>query len=317
MPDLLMHNPGSMEGSEKEGLVIVIVGPTAIGKTSVSIRLAEYFNTEIVSADSRQFYQAMNIGVARPSEDELKRVKHHFIGFLEPEAEYSAGKFATDAGETIETLLKTHSHVVVSGGSMLYVDALLYGFDDVPAWPGIRNTLNESHQSSGIEALFLQLQELDPEYASTVDRNNPHRIIRALEVCLGSGRPYSSYRTSEKKAAPFRFVLIGLQSERNWLYARINARVQEMMNNGLEDEARALLPFRNLNALNTVGYKELFSYFDGSCSLEEATEKICQHTRNYAKRQLTWWRNRDDVRWFDVQHEDPLERIIQYVESEN
>jgi tRNA dimethylallyltransferase len=269
-----------------------------VGKTALSIKAAQHFGTEIISADSRQIYQELSIGVARPSVAELQSVKHHLIGHISIHDDYSAGMYERDALAVCSDLFEKHDHVVCCGGSMMYVDALIRGLDDLPADKTVRENLIQTHRNEGIGALQSQLEKLDPEYYSVVDIHNPHRIIRALEVCLISGQKYSTLRKATHRERPFRVIAIGMTAQRNWLYSRINKRVDEMMRMGLEEEARRLLPFRHLNSLNTVGYKEMFEYFDGKMSLEMAIEKIKQHSRNFAKRQLTWWKRDPSIHWF-------------------
>lgn len=270
--------------------LIVIVGPAAVGKTAYAIQMAQSLGTEIISADSRQIFQELNIGAARPSLDELNAVKHHFIASASIHDEYSAGRFEREALAKLDELFQQHDAVVCCGGSMMYIDALTQGFDDLPSDKSLREMWSQRYAEEGIELLQLELKKLDPEYYTQVDLNNPHRLIRALEVCTVSGSTFSSLRKAHSKERTFEVEKIALDMARERLYARIDARVLRMMEEGLEEEARQLLPHRHLQALNTVGYKELFDYFDGKCSLNEAVQKIQQHTRNFAKRQLTWWR---------------------------
>jgi tRNA dimethylallyltransferase len=277
--------------------LIVIIGPTAVGKTTLAIETAKHFNTEIISADSRQVYHELNIGVARPSEQELQTVKHHLIAHASIHQEYNAGQFERDALLICSELFKTKDIVVCCGGSMLYVDALVKGLDQLPSDKSVRNQLIKQLEEKGIESLQKSLHNVDPEYHNRVDLNNPHRLIRALEVCMVSGKKYSTLRQEAFQPRPFQTVTIGLTAQRNWLYSRINQRVDEMMSKGLLAEAEALFPFNDLNALNTVGYKELFEYFHGKMSLDEAIDKIKQHSRNFAKRQLTWWRRDESIHW--------------------
>ncbi len=292
--------------------LIVILGPTAVGKTAFAIETARHFGSEIISADSRQIYCELKVGVARPSDQELSSVPHHLIGHVSIHDDYSAGMFERDALQICNLLFQKHDHVVCVGGSMLYVDALIKGLDDLPGDKQIKEKLIRQHQEEGLEALQSQLKELDPEYYASVDLKNPHRIIRALEVCLVSGSKYSSLRNAPQRERPFRIIPFGLTAQRNWLYSRINQRVDLMISEGLEDEAKSVYPFRNLNALNTVGYKEMFEYFDGKYSLKEAIEKIKQHSRNFAKRQLTWWRRDDAIQWLAA---DTKGNKVGFVES--
>jgi tRNA dimethylallyltransferase len=281
--------------------LIVVLGPTAVGKTAYAIELAKSLQTEIISADSRQIFKELNIGAARPSNKELAQVPHHFIASASIHEEYSAGRFEREALNKLEELFARHDTVVCCGGSMLYIDALLNGFDDLPSDKVIRNEWTLKFETEGIELLQQELQRLDPDYYTQVDIRNPHRLIRALEVCTVAGEPYSSLRKSKSANRNFEVEKIGIDMPREMLYARINGRVLRMMESGLEEEARGLYSFRQLQALNTVGYKELFEYFDGNYSLEEAVEKIQQHTRNFAKRQITWWRRDTQIKWITAE----------------
>lgn len=280
--------------------LIVIVGPTAIGKTALAIELAKKYQTEIISADSRQFYHEMSIGTAKPTLEELAQAKHHFIGSHSIEDKFNVGDFEVQGLATLEQIFKTSDLAILVGGSGLYIDAICRGFDQLPqASDDLRKQLNLEFTEKGIAHLQQQLKQLDPVYFEQVDIYNPQRIIRALEVCLTTGMPFSGYRMSEQKMRPFESVKIGLTMSREMLYQRINQRVELMIDMGLEDEVRSLLPYRHLNALNTVGYSELFMYFDGKISLDEAIEKIKQNTRRFAKRQLTWFRKDPTIRWFE------------------
>jgi tRNA dimethylallyltransferase len=277
--------------------LIVILGPTAVGKTAYAIRLAQSLRTEIISADSRQIFKELNIGAARPTEEELAQVPHHFIASATIHEDYSAGRFEREALATLRDLFSSHDTVVCCGGSMMYIDALLNGFDDLPSDKNIRNEWSRKLESEGIESLQKELKRLDPDYYTQVDILNPHRLIRALEVCKVAGVPYSSLRKSQYAQRDFTVEKIGISLPRAALYDRINQRVVYMMKMGLEEEVKNLYPHRDLQALNTVGYKELFDFFDGLCSREEAIKKIQQHTRNFAKRQLTWWRRDSGINW--------------------
>ena len=280
--------------------LIVILGPTAVGKTAHAIQLAQTLGTEIISADSRQIFKELNIGAARPSLEELSAVKHHFIGSASIHEPYSAGQYEREALTKLNELFQQYDSVVCCGGSMMYVDALLQGFDDLPSDKTVREHWSKRFKEEGIEALQRELEKLDPDYYTQVDIHNPHRLIRALEVCTVAGMPYSSLRKASGIERNFTVEKIGLEMPREQLYDRINSRVLRMMEDGLLEEARALYPFKQLQALNTVGYKELFDYFDGACSIEEAIQKIQQHTRNFAKRQLTWWRRDAQITWHQV-----------------
>jgi tRNA dimethylallyltransferase len=284
----------------KPKTLIVIAGPTAIGKTALSIEVAQHYQTEIISADSRQFFKEMSIGTAKPNTQELAAAPHHFINSHSINQEVSVGTFEKEAIQKIEELFQKHDVLVMVGGSGLYVNAVLYGFDEIPkADESIRNKLNQQFIEEGIETLQQQLLELDPAYYNEVDIRNPLRVIRALEVCMCSGKPYSSFRKTENKARNFEVTLIGLDVEREKLYERINQRVDLMMEEGLLEEVKSLQEHQHLNALKTVGYTELFKYLNNECSLPEAVEKIKQNTRNFAKRQLTWFRKNEELIWFE------------------
>jgi tRNA dimethylallyltransferase len=284
----------------KPKTLIVIAGPTAIGKTALSIEVAQHYQTEIISADSRQFFKEMSIGTAKPNTQELAAAPHHFINSHSINQEVSVGTFEKEAIQKIEELFQKHDVLVMVGGSGLYVNAVLYGFDEIPkADESIRNKLNQQFIEEGIETLQQQLLELDPAYYNEVDIRNPLRVIRALEVCICSGKPYSSFRKTENKARNFEVTLIGLDIEREKLYEKINQRVDLMMEEGLLEEVKSLQEHQHLNALKTVGYTELFKYLNNECSLPEAVEKIKQNTRNFAKRQLTWFRKNEELIWFE------------------
>lgn len=276
--------------------LLVIGGPTASGKTHAAATLGRHFGTEVISADSRQFYRAMRIGTARPSEAELLGVKHHFLGHLSLEGTWSAGTFARTAEPVLQHVLEKHGVAILVGGSGLYIDALIKGLDPLPAGSTeLRERLQERLAKDGLAPLLHQLQQLDPATHDRIDRHNPHRVIRALEVCLATGRPYSEQRTAPQDRTDMRIIRIAMDLPRHELYARIDTRVDRMVAEGLVDEARRLLPHRTHNALRTVGYTELFRHFDGELTLDEAIALIKQHTRNYAKRQLTWLRR--DAGW--------------------
>lgn len=293
--------------------VIAIVGPTAIGKTARAIALAKHFSTEIISTDSRQFFKEMHIGTAVPSPQELNQVKHHFIQHLSIFDSYSVGDFERDTLLLLDKLFRSHDVVLLVGGSGLYMDAVLYGLDDFPETdPSLRHGLNAVFNKEGIGALQDRLQELDPDYYAKVDLENPHRLIRALEISISSGRPYSSFLAGKKKERGFIPILIGIDAERKVIYERINRRVDKMMENGLLEEARELFKHSTLNALNTVGYKELFAHFEGKITLEKAIGEIKKNTRRFAKRQLTWYRKNEHLVWLD--HELSETEFISSVE---
>ena len=282
--------------------LLVILGPTAVGKTSYSIRKALELGSPVISCDSRQLYKEMRIGTAVPSPEELAAVPHHFIQTLSVTQNYTAGMYEADAMVLIDRLFaEGHETLVVTGGSMMYIDALCYGLDDFPEVPlMLREHLMECLRDEGVEVLAEQLRELDPVTCEEIDLSNGQRVIRALEVCLYTGQPFSSFKTRSIKDRDFEIVKIGLQRPREELYARINARVEKMMDEGLEAEARSLLPYRDLPALQTVGYREMFDYFDGKQDLETTVRLIQRNTRHYAKRQLTWWRRDPSIRWIDA-----------------
>ena len=280
--------------------LISIVGPTAIGKTALSIKLATHFNTEIVSADSRQFFKEMHIGTAAPTADELSAAKHHFIHHKSIEDNYNVGAFEVDAITKLSELYQTHDVVIMVGGSGLYVDAVTKGLDEFPnVKPEIREQLNTALETKGLISLQEQLKELDLDAYNTIALDNPHRVIRALEVCIGSGKPYSSFLNKNKKQRQFKTISIGLTADREIIYNRINSRVDIMVKEGLLEEAKALIPKQHLNALNTVGYKELFNYFNGEWTLDFAISEIKKNTRRFAKRQLTCFKKNKDTFWFD------------------
>jgi len=286
--------------SKKENVLITIVGPTAIGKTALSIALATHFNAEIISCDSRQFYKEMSIGTAVPSAEELHAATHHFIQDRSVFDTYNVGDFERDALDKLKQLFETNTVVIMVGGSGLYVDAVLNGLDYFPkVKPEIRENLNQALLSKGIEHLQQQLKELDLETYNSITLDNPQRVIRALEVCIGAGLPYSSFKNKPKEKRNFRSLKIGLNADREIIYNRINQRVDIMMQEGLLDEAKTLYPHKDLNALQTVGYRELFSFFDGNISKEFAIEEIKKNTRRFAKRQLTWFRKDTSIVWFD------------------
>jgi len=295
-------------------LLICVVGPTAIGKTSLAIEIAKYFSTEIISADSRQFYKEMAIGTAVPSLEELAAVKHHFIQNRSIFDEYSVGNFERDAISLLDTLFETQDTVVMVGGSGLYVDAVVKGLDKFPDVPiSIIDELKREYESNGIESLQKELLEKDPDYYNKVDLQNQHRVIRALGVCRSQEAPYSSFLNVIKESRNFNTIFIGLTTDREVVYNRINMRVDIMLNEGLENEARELLQHKKLNALQTVGYRELFSYLEGNFTKEFAIEEIKKNTRRFAKRQGTWFRKNEAINWFDYKT-NPSE-IINYINN--
>ena len=300
--------------------LITIVGPTAIGKTSWSIILANYFNCEILSCDSRQFFKEMSIGTAVPNISELAAAKHHFIQNKSVFENYTVGDYEKEALSKLDELFLTNDYAILVGGSGLYVDAILKGFDEFPEIDtSVRTAVNSSYEKLGIGYLQQKLQELDPTYYAVLNLENPQtlqnpqRMMRFVEVCLGSGKPYSSFLNQKEKTRNFTPILIGLEADRKIIYNRINERVDTMMSEGLLAEAKKLYAYRDLNALQTVGYRELFSYFDHAISLEFAIEEIKKNTRRFSKRQLTWFKRNEKTKWFDF--ETPIEKVISYINS--
>lgn len=295
--------------------LITIVGPTAIGKTTLAIAIAKHYGTEIISADSRQFFKEMSIGTAVPSVDELASVPHHFIQHKSIFEEYTVGDFEREVLKKLEILFEQHDIVVMVGGSGLYVDAIKNGLDNFPTIdPEVRETLNSTLRDEGILSLQAKLKSLDVKYYNKVDLNNPHRLIRALEICIGSGLPYSSFLNQNKVSRNFNSITLGITAERKTIYDRINQRVALMIEQGLLEEVQSLKKQQHLNALQTVGYRELFSYFNGEYDLDTAIAEIKKNTRRFAKRQLTWLRKKEDILWVDYEYD--LEELLQKVEQE-
>ena len=293
--------------------LIVIVGPTGVGKTALCIDVAKQLDTVIINADSRQMFKEIPIGTAAPTDDEQNMVKHYFIGNLSIKDYFNASMFENEVITLLGRLFHEKDVVILSGGSMMYVDAVCNGIDDIPTVnEHIRNLVKEDYERHGLSEMQNKLKELDPEYYSIVDKNNPKRVIHAVEICLSTGRTYTSFRTNIKKERPFRIIKIGLTRERGELYGRIDERVENMIASGLIDEARRMHPYKGLNALNTVGYKELFDYFDGNCTLEEAIFRIKCNTHKYCRKQLTWFKRDKDIKWFSP---DNVEEIINYIRS--
>lgn len=297
---------------KEKPLLVTIVGPTAVGKTSVGIQLAKHFQTEVISADSRQFYREMQIGTAKPSNTELNAVKHHFINNLSINDDYSVGDFEKEALETLNELFEQKDLVVMVGGSGLFVDAVCYGMDELPkVAPSFREELNLSYQQNGIEILQEELSRLDPEYFQIVDRQNPQRLIRALEVISATGKTFTSFRVQRPKQRPFTCLKIGLELPRTSVYERIDRRMDQMIDEGLFTEAEELFPQRHLNALQTVGYQEIFGFLNGNYDKEEAIRLLKRNSRRYAKRQLTWFKKDESTHWFNPSE---LANIIAYIE---
>ena len=294
--------------------LIVIIGPTAVGKTALCLDLAQHFGIPIINADSRQIYKELKIGTASPTDEQLAKVKHYFVGSLSLNDYYSASLFEQQTMEILEREFAKSDYALMVGGSMMYIDAVCNGIDDIPTVDDVtRETLKSRLANEGLEPLVEELKQLDPEYYEIVDKQNPRRVVHGLEICLMTGKTYTSFRKREKKQRPFRIIKIGLNRDREELYDRINQRVDQMMDEGLLDEARNLYPMRHMNALNTVGYKEMFAYLDGTWTLEEAVERIKGNTRRYARKQLTWYKKDEQIRWF---HPDEKENILSYISQD-
>lgn len=295
--------------------LIVIMGPTGVGKTSLCLKIAEYLNTVIINADSRQIFKELPIGTAAPTETERQLIKHFFVGHLHINEYYNASMFENDVIKLLDKLFIDNDNIVLSGGSMMYIDAVCNGIDDIPSVNDeIRKRIQIRYDQEGLEAISKELQRLDPEYFSIVDKKNHKRIIHALEICCSTGKTYTSFRKNIRKERPFRIIKIGLNREREELYSRIDLRVEQMIDNGLIKEAQNVYLHKNLNALNTVGYKELFDYFDGKYSLEEAIFRIKCNTHKYCRKQLTWFKRDTQIRWFSP---DNIEEIINYINTFN
>ncbi|MCR5433128.1 MAG: tRNA (adenosine(37)-N6)-dimethylallyltransferase MiaA [Bacteroidaceae bacterium] len=293
--------------------LFVLLGPTAVGKTELSLKIARHLGCPIINCDSRQLYKGMQIGTATPTAQEMGNITHYFVGQLELHEYYSAARYEADVITLMETLAPTYSNVLLSGGSMMYIDAVCHGIDDIPTIdPDVRRKMRKRLEEDGLEPLLVELKEKDPLYYDIVDRKNHKRVVHALEIIYTSGQPYSSFRSKTYKSRPFRIVKIGLRREREELFDRINRRVDRMMNEGFLDEARRLLPFRHENALNTVGYKELFHYLDGEWPLDMAVERIKKNTRVYAKKQMTWFQRDPEIHWF---HPDDEKGIMTFIDT--
>jgi len=294
--------------------LVLIVGPTAVGKTDFCLKLANFFNSEIISCDSRQFYREMNLGTAKPSESELSLVRHHFINSLSVEDVYDVKKFENEAIDLLENLFQKHQILILTGGSGLFADAVIDGLDEMPQIDErIRKELIDEYNQKGLTFLQDQVALLDPVYFGQVDRQNPQRLMRAIEVFRGTGKPFSSFRIKAKVKRDFEVIKIGLERPRNELYARIDLRMDQMITNGLFEEASALFPKRHLNALQTVGYSEIFGYLEGSYDREEAIRLLKRNSRRYAKRQLTWFKRDQSIHWFEPSQE---EEILQYIKNQ-
>ena len=293
--------------------LFVLLGPTGVGKTDLALDIAEQLHSPIINADSRQLYRDIPIGTAAPTAEQQQRVRHYFVGTLALNQYYSAAQYEQQVLELLTELFMEHQNVLLSGGSMLYIDALCKGIDDIPTIaPDTRALMRQRLETEGLELLCAELRLLDPEYYRQADLRNTRRIVHALEICYQSGRPYSSFLTRKRKPRPFRIIKIGLTRKRLDLFSRINQRVLTMLDTGLEQEARAVYPHRNLNSLNTVGYKEMFRYIDGEWTLAQAVEKIQRNTRVYAKKQLTWFQRDEEIHWF---HPEERQRVLDFVKS--
>lgn len=293
--------------------LVVLVGATGVGKTELSLSLAEFLRSPVINADSRQLFRDLPVGTAAPTAEQQRRVRHYFVGTLALTDYYSAAQYEADALRLLDRLFARQPCALLSGGSMMYIDAVCKGIDDIPAVDEeVRRLLTERYREEGLERLCEELRLLDPEYYALVDRKNPKRVVHALEICYTTGKPYSSFRTGLPKPRPFDILKIGLRREREELCGRIDRRVERMVEDGLAEEARRVMPYRHTNALNTVGYKEMFRYLDGEWTLETAVDNIKRNTRAYARRQMTWFRRDESIHWF---HPDETEAIWQLVEN--
>lgn len=293
--------------------LIVLIGPTGVGKTDLSIRIAEKYNSPIISADSRQLYSELKIGTAAPSEEYLKRIKHYFVETLKLTDYYSAAQYESDVMELLDALFKNHDTILLTGGSMMYIDAICKGIDDIPTVDSeTRRMMMEKYENEGLERLCSELKLLDPEYYSIVDLKNPKRVIHALEICYMTGKTYTSFRTGNKKQRPFNILKIGLSRDRDELYERINRRVDIMISEGLIDEVKSVYKYKELNSLNTVGYKEIIQYLDGNWTLDYAIDKIKRNSRIYSRKQMTWFKRDNEINWFNPDNE---EDIMEFIES--
>lgn len=291
--------------------LIVITGPTGVGKTELCLRLADFFNVPIINADSRQIFAEIPIGTAAPTIKQQERTKHYFVGTHKLTDYYSASLYEQDVIQLLDKLFEDSDIAILTGGSMMYIDAVCNGIDDIPTVDeNTRETMKRRLATEGLPALVEELKQLDPEHWNIVDRNNPRRVVHALEICHMTGKTYTSFRKNEKKKRPFNIIKIGLTLPREMLYNRINARVIDMINNGFVEEAKKVYPLRGLNSLNTVGYKELFDYFDGNISLDDAIFKIQSNTRRYARKQLTWYKKDENMKWFEPNN---VEEILKYI----
>ena len=294
--------------------LIILLGPTGVGKTELSLRVAEHFGSPIISSDSRQLYKDLLIGTAAPTAEQMARVQHYMVGTLALTDYYSASNFEEEVMTLLARLHTTHPAVVMTGGSMMYIDAVTKGIDDIPTiTPEIRATVYKQFEEGGLAPILAELKEIDPQHYDEVDRQNYKRVIHAVEICRQTGHPYSSFRTNSRKERPFRIIQVGLTRDRDELYDRINRRVDQMMADGFLEEARRVYPFRHLNSLNTVGYKELFNYISGEWTLDFAIEKIKRNSRVYARKQMTWFKRDTNIKWF---HPDEEAAILEYINQQ-
>ena len=294
--------------------LIVLIGPTGVGKTELSLRIAEKYGAEIISSDSRQIYKNIPIGTAAATEEQMARVPHHFVGFLELTEYFSAYRFEDEVMAFLENYFAAHDNALMTGGSMMYIDAVCKGIDEMPSVdPEVREEVIAEYKEKGLDHMLARLKALDPEYYDIVDRNNPKRVIHGVEICLTTGNTFTSYRSNTIKKRPFNIIKIGLIREREELYSRINQRVDEMIEAGLIDEVKSVSEYKNLNALNTVGYKEIFKFLDGEWTLDFAIEKIKQNSRIYSRKQMTWFRKDDTIKWFNPEDEAS---IMEYIDGE-
>lgn len=291
--------------------LVVLLGPTAVGKTELALQIAEHLGSPVINADSRQIYRDLRIGTAAPTPEQMQRVQHYFVGTLSITDNYSAARYEEEVLKLTEELFHTHETLLLTGGSMMYIDAVCQGIDDIPTVESeVREHMRQRYEQEGLEKLTAELKLLDPEYYATADLRNPKRIVHALEICYQTGRTFTSFRTATRKQRPFRLLKIGLQRERAELFNRINSRVEQMMQDSFLEEARSLLPYRAENALNTVGYKELFQVLDGKWELPFAVERIKKNTRVYAKKQMTWFSHDADIQWFHPNEKDAILQLI-------
>ncbi len=294
--------------------LIVLLGPTAVGKTELSLQIAEHFGSPVINADSRQIYRDIPVCTAAPTPEEQARVKHYFVGTKGLDESFSAAQYELDALQVMEEEFRHRDVLVMSGGSMLYIDAVVKGIDDMPnVDPEARASVRRLYEAEGLDSVLAHLRLLDPDYYSRVDRRNTQRVLHGLEMCLTAGKPFSSFHTGVRKERPFRIVQVGLRRERPELYERIDRRVRWMLEHGLADEARRVLPFRHLNSLNTVGMKEMFLYLDGTYTLDQAGERICHNTHIYSKKQMTWFQRDSSVTWF---HPDRMDSVVEFLDKE-